>query len=97
MFRDELSYSLGPTVSKMIILMVILAFFVHIFACFFWRVKVRFFFSFRPQYHFYHVCERLRHVSVCSSTLIHRRISSRSSTPAISTPASVLAAQIIIS
>ena len=40
MARDEVSYVLGPTVSKMTILMVILAFFVHIFACFFWRVKV---------------------------------------------------------
>ena len=38
--RDELSYKLGPTISKMTILMVMLAFFVHIFACFFWRVKV---------------------------------------------------------
>jgi hypothetical protein len=31
---------IGPTVIKLTIVMAVLAFFVHVFACFFWRVKV---------------------------------------------------------
>jgi hypothetical protein len=41
MAKDELAYIVGPTAIKLTIVMCVLAFFVHMFACFYWRVKVK--------------------------------------------------------
>ena len=41
MAKDELAYMAGPTLIKLTFVMACLTFFVHIFACFYWRVKVK--------------------------------------------------------